>query len=180
MSADLEFDEYVQRADAAIRRGDWESAASQFAQAINHADLPKDGAVRSATHLGYGRAIGVMCHYDEAEKYLLMAKEIADQAGRTTFPVLYELVAISVAQKKYAAAAGYYTQLMPIIEREARAKNAPMVIADANEKFAVALAATGKADEAESRRREAGRIRATGTKAPPGAITPYGTQCPGS
>ena len=69
---------------------------------------------------------------------------------------------------------------MQIIEREARAKNAPMVIADANEKFAVALAATGKADEAESRRREAGRIRATGTKVPPGAITPYGTQCPGS
>ena len=180
IAADLEFDEYVQRADAAIRRGDWESAASQFAQAINHADLPKDAAIRGAMHLGYGRAIGVMCHYDEAEKYLLRAKEIAEKAGRAAFPVGYELGSISVARKKYTAATDYFSQLMPIIEREAQAKGSPAMVADAYEKYAVALAANGKPDEAESLRREAGKIRETGPKALPGAITPYGTQCPKS
>ena len=30
-AADLEFDEYVQRAEAAKKRGDWESVASQTA-----------------------------------------------------------------------------------------------------------------------------------------------------
>ena len=37
-------------------------------------------------------------------------------------------------------------------------------MADAYEKYAVALAATGKADEAAERRREAGRIRETRPK----------------
>ena len=174
----LELDEYLQRADAAKNRGDWESVASQHAQAINHPDLPKTGTLRSAVHLEYGRAMGVLCQYDEAEIYLSRAKEIAEKSAISSFAALYELGAISVAQKKFAAAVGYFSPLVALIERESRIKTSPLAVADAYEKYAVALAATGKPDEAELRRREAGKIRETRPKAPPGTITPYGAKCP--
>ena len=179
VAADLEFDEYVQRANSAKSRADWESAASQFAQAINHPDLPKAGTTRSAMNLEYGRALGVICQFEEAEKYLLRAKEMAETASSSTFPALYELGAIHVVQGKYAGAVGYFSQLLPIIERESRAKTSPLVVADAYEKFALALVATGKAEAGELRRREADKVRETRPKAPPpGTITPYGAQCP--
>ncbi|MEO8103754.1 MAG: hypothetical protein ABI790_14625 [Betaproteobacteria bacterium] len=180
-AAQLEFDEYVQRAQAAVSRGDWESAASQYAQAINHPDLPRDTATRSTVNLEYGRAIGVLCHYGEAEKYLLRAREMVDKANASAFAALIELGAISVAQKKYAEAVGYFSPLLPLIERESRTKSSPRVVADAYEKFALALAATGKTADAESYKRAAAQIRATVPQAvAPGAITPYGTQCPPS
>lgn len=174
-AADLEFDEYLQRAAAARKRGDWESAASQMAQALNHADLPADGATRSMVHLEYGRAMGVLCHYGEAEKYLLRAKELAATAKASLFRPLYELGAASLVQKKYPAAAGYFAAM----EKEARGNLPSWLIADALEKSAAAMAATGKAVEAASRLDEAERMRDAKSPVPaPGSITPYGAQCP--
>ena len=59
---------------------------------------------QSAVHLEYGRVMGVLCQYAESETYLLRAKEIAEKADSATFPALYELGALSVAQKKLAIA----------------------------------------------------------------------------
>lgn len=176
-AVDLELDEYLQRADAARARGDWESVASQIAQAVNHPDLPKTGELRSAAHREYGRAMGVLCQYAEAETYLLRAKAIAESSASSSFLVLYELTAISVAQKKFAAAVDYFSQLAPLIARDSRVKVSALVVADAYEKYATALNATGKSDEADARRRDAGKIRETAPKAAPGTITPYGTKC---
>ena len=174
-AADLEFDEYVQRGNAAQKRGDWESAASQFAQALNHADLPNDDATRSAMNLEYGRAMGVLCHYREAEKYLLRAKAFAESAKGSLFRPLYELGAVSLAQKKYVGAAIYFAAM----EREAREKLSPWLVADALEKTAAAMAASGRSVEASSRLLEADRIRDARPPAPPpGTITPHGAQCP--
>ena len=181
MASDLELDEYLQRANAAKIRGDWESVASQVAQAINHPDLPKTGTIRSGVHLEYGRAMGVLCQYREAEKYLMLAKEIADTSGSAAIGALYELGSVSVAQKKFAAAVGYFSQLVPMIERDSRSKPSPSVIADAYEKLSLALAETGKTEEAQARRGEADKIRQTALKAAlPGMITPYGKLCPKS
>jgi hypothetical protein len=52
-----------------------------------------------------------------------------------------------------------------------------MLVADAYEKFAVALVATGKGGEAELRRRVAAKAREASPKALPGTITPYGAKC---
>ena len=178
-SALLEFDEYLQRADAARTRGDWESVANQYAQAINHPDLPRDGAMRSRVNLEYGRALGVICQFAEAEKFLLRAKDIAEKSQSPMFSVLYELGSISVAQKKYSEASAYFVQLLPLMDRDPQAKNSSLKAADAYEKFAEALAATGKADEAAVRRADAARVRDSKLKpALPGTITPYGAQCP--
>ena len=176
-ASDLEFDEYLQRANAAKNRGDWESVASQVAQAINHPDLPKAGTIRSVVHLEYGRAMGVLCQYEESEKYLLRAKEIAEKAKSPTFSTLYELGALSIAQQKFAGAADYFSQLLPMMEKELRNKSSTLMVADAYEKYAVALTATGISERAESLRREAGKIRQTGAMLPRGALTPYGAHC---
>jgi tetratricopeptide (TPR) repeat protein len=176
-AADLELDEYLQRANAARSRGDWESVASQLAQAINHADMPGNGGVRSAAHLEYGRAMGVLCQYGEAEKYLLLAMEMARKGSGSTVSPLYELGALSVAQKKFGAAVGYFSQLEPMIARESPGRPPAMLVADAYEKHAVALAATGRPEEAQLRRREADRIRETSPKSRSGTITPYGATC---
>lgn len=178
-AAVLELDEYVQRGNAATARGDWQSTASQFAQAINHPDLPKSGNERVQVHVEYGRAVGVLCQYGEAETFLLRAKGIAEASASSTFGVLYELGAISLAQKKLPEAAGYFALLMPVIERESRARVSAAIVADAYEKYSLVLAATGKPEEAEARRREALGIRDKNPKpAPTGAITPYGERCP--
>lgn len=178
VAGDLELDEYLQRANAAKIRGDWESVASQIAQAINHPDLPKTGALRSTVHLEYGRAMGVLCQYREAEKYLLLAKEIADVSGSASIGALYEMGSASVAQKKFATAVAYFSQLVAMIERDSRSKLSPSVVADAYEKYSLALAETGKLEEAQSRRSEADKIRQTAPKAVAGLITPYGKLCP--
>ncbi len=177
-AADLDLDEYLQRASAAKSRNDWESAAGQYAQAINHADLPRDAATRSTMHLEYGRAMGALCQFGESEKYLLRAKEMATTAGGSLFPPLYELASLNTAQKQFVESSAWFSQLMPVIERESRAKSSPRLVADALEKYAVALAATGNADAADSRRREAEKIRAANPQpAALGSITPYGSQC---
>ena len=180
-AATLDYDEYMQRAKAAKSRGDWQSVASQLAQAINHPDQPKGETERALLLLEYGRAIGVLCQFGEAEKYLLRSKVMVEKAGSSPFVALYELGAINVAQQKFAEAAGYFSQFALIAERESRATTSPQLLADGYEKFSIALAATGQTDEAQARRREALGLRETSPKAAPaGSITPYGLKCPKS
>ena len=121
--------------------------------------------------------MGLLCHFEEAGKYLLLAKQIAQQGSVSTFHAVVELGALNVQRKKYAVAAGWYSEMMPMLERESRFKMSPLLLADALEKFAIAFAATEKPTEAESQRRAAAKIRETGLKAPPGTITPYGAKC---
>ena len=180
-AAQLDYEEYMQRGTAAKARGDWQSAASQYAQAINHPDLPKTGVDRVLAHMEYGRAVGVLCQFGEAEIFLLRAKAVAEAGSASAFGVLYELGAISLAQKKYTEAAAYFSLLMPMIERASRAGVSAAVVADAYEKYGQVLAATGKPEEAEVRRRDALMVREKNPKpAPAGTITPYGQKCPGS
>ena len=95
-------------------------------------------------------------------------------------PITYLRLAIAQDnQKKYSDAAGYFSLLMPLIERESRARVSAPLVADAYEKYGLALAETGKPEEAEARRREALVVRQNNPKpAPAGSITPYGEKCP--
>lgn len=178
-AAMLELDEYLHRADASRQRGDWQSVANQLAQALNHPDLPGEGALRGSVHLEYGRAIGVLCQYTEAEKYLQMAADIARRSRKSGFDALYELAAISAARGNFAKAAAYLEQVLPMLQ--APPAPPPQRVADVHDRLATALEAIGKPQEAESQRRQAARIRAGlpgGAAAKAG--TPYGERCPKS
>lgn len=100
----LKFDEYLERAEAARQRGDWQSVASQLAQALNHPDLPTGGQQRSAVHLAYGQAVGVFCQYAEAEKFMQMAKDIALASGRPTFDAVLEMAILHAEQQDFSRA----------------------------------------------------------------------------
>ena len=103
----LELDEYLERAAASRKRGDWQSVASQLAQALNHPHLPSSGMERSTLHLDYGRALGVLCRYDEAEKYMLLARDIARAGGSSAAEALTELAAMNLARGRADAAQQY-------------------------------------------------------------------------
>ena len=178
MAAVLDIEEYLQRASASKRRGDWQSAASQYAQAINHPDLPKAGAERSLVHLEYGRAVGALCQFGEAEKYLLMAREIADRAGSSSFASLYELGGISLAQGKFTDALSYFAQMAPLAAKEPARTVPPQLLADAWEKYAAVLDATGKPDDARQRRQDAQKLRDANPKAAvAGTTIAYAQRC---
>ncbi len=83
-AATLDYDEYMQRAKAAKSRGEWQSAASQFARPSTTRTSQND-TERAQLLLEYGRAIGVLCQFGEAEKYLLRSREIAEKAGSSLF-----------------------------------------------------------------------------------------------
>ena len=180
IAAEAEFDDVnIQRGYAAKKRGDWVSVASQFAAAINNADLPVDGpGGRAVATLEYGRAMGVLCQYAEAEKFLLRAIDMMQKSADGELQVLYELGAVNFVQQKHAETTRYFSQMLASAKRDAAAKRTPWLIADALDKFAVALDATGQAADAKSRREEAAKLREGSTQTvPANTLTPYGRVC---
>jgi tetratricopeptide (TPR) repeat protein len=170
---------HAQAGYSAQGRGDWEMAARQFAQAVVNSDLADaDPRGRATVNYEYGRAMGVVCRYDDSEKYLLRAKDFDEKSGRPPFLPLYELAVLNVYQRKYNQAIAYFQQLMPFIESEKLTTTAPLGVADAYEKWAIALEATGNQAGAEAMRAKAAKIRSENPNAKPlGPGTPYGTRC---
>ncbi len=109
-AAVLELDEYLQRAQASRQRSDWQSVASQMAQAVNHPDLPKTGAERVKVLVGYAQAVGVLCQFDEASRYLQSALALSAGNRNLSADVLDELSALHQAQKQFAQAADHAAQ----------------------------------------------------------------------
>lgn len=176
----LEFDEYLQRADAARQRGDWQSVASQLAQAINHPDIPATGARRSGVHLGYARAVGVFCQYDEAEKYLLLAKEIAQAAGNPTFDAEFERGVMYAARGDFAQAVVILEPLERTAASAAASGPAPQRMVVLQEQLAAALAALNRPEDAARYRERAQALRQRhpeAGRASGDSLTPYGTRC---
>lgn len=170
---------HAQAGYAAQRSGNWDAARRQFAQAVVNADLgDADLSGKSIVNYEYGRALGVTCVYDEAEKYLIRSKTMKEQLNLSPYLALYELGLMNEKQGNYEASANYFAQLIPEMKKEGLQKKYPLGVADAYDRYASALEKTGKANEAALQRKEAGAIRAANPNAQPfGALTPYGSQC---
>lgn len=176
----LEFEDYLQRAEAARQRGDWQSVASQLAQALNHPDLPAKGPQRSAVHLAYGQAVGVFCQYAEAEKFMRLAKDIALAAGRPTFDAMLELAILHASQQDFARALEELGSLVQDADAPSAQVLLPQRLALAHERLAIALVALGRARDAAPHRDRALTLRSkTGGGRQPGEVqsAPYGSQC---
>jgi len=170
---------HTQAGYAALRKGDWDAARRQFAQAVVNADLGgADARGKGVVNYEYGRTLGVTCFYEEAEKYLLRAKELGEQMGVSPHLPLFELGLLSEKQGNYLKAAGYFAQLIPFMEKEGLRTRYPLGVAEAFDHYANALQAIGKTTEAEAQRRQAQAIRTANPDAKPfGSVTPYGTLC---
>lgn len=170
---------HAQAGYAAQKSGNWDAARHQFAQAVVNADLgDADVSGKSIVNYEYGRALGVTCFYDEAEKYLLRSKTMKEQLNLSPYLAHYELGLINEKQGKYDASANYFAQLIPEMKKEGLQNKYPLGVADAYERYANALEKSGKPNEARLQRKEATAIRSANPNAQPfGALTPYGTQC---
>ena len=116
--------------------------------------------------------------WDEAEKYLLRSKQFSEQQIHSPYLSLLELGLLTEKQGKTEQAASYFSQLMPLIEKEVLLSKYPLGVAFAYERYAKALEALGKTTEAKKYRNEASSIRAAIPDAQmSGVATPYGTAC---
>lgn len=170
---------HAQAGYAAKARGDWETARRQFAQAVVNADLgDANPSGKGQVNYEYGRVLGIMCSWEEAEKYLLRSKQFSEQAGRAPYLSLYELGLLNEKRGNAAQAAKYFSELIPQMERANLREQYPLGVADAYERYADALEATGQSVEVKSKRAEARAIRVAHPDAKPfGSVTPYGTAC---
>ena len=170
---------HLQAGISAEKRGDWETARLQFAQAVVNADLG-DGDLhgKAIVNYEYGKALGVRCEYDSAEKYLLRSKSFAELGGEPAYLPLYELGLLNEAQGKSIPAESYFAQLIPIMEKEGLRARYPLGVVDVYERYAAALEGNGKHAEALKQHEEAGQIISENSDAKPaGKPTPYGSRC---
>ncbi|MCV2371370.1 hypothetical protein [Roseateles oligotrophus] len=172
-------DAHAQSGYNAQRNGDWEVARRQFAQAVVNADLGKaEAGGKAMVNYEYGRSLGVTCFWDESEKYLLRSKQFEEDRNHSPYLPLYELGLLTEKQGKSNQAASYFSQLIPLMEKEGLRAKYPLGVADAYERYAFALEATGKFAEAAKNRAEAHTLRAANSEAKPfGQVTPYGSAC---
>ena len=170
---------HAQAGYAAKARGDWDTARRQFAQAVVNADLGgADASGKGQVNYEYGRVLGVMCDWNQSETYLLRSKQFAEASGRSPYLSLYELGLLNEKQGKTTQAAKYFSDLLPLMEKENLRAKYPLGVADAYERYGAALAAAGQPAEAERSLQEARSIRGANPDAKPfGSLTPYGSAC---
>lgn len=170
---------HAQAGYVAQRNNDWDTARRQFAQAVVNADLGgAEAQGKGIVNYEYGRALGVTCFHEEAEKYLLRSKEFQEQLGQSPYLALYELGLLTEKQRQYAKAAAYFSQLIPLMEKAGLQSQYPLGVADAYERYGKALKELGKDAEARLAEQKASSIRVENPDAKPfGRVTPYGTAC---
>jgi len=159
--------------------GDWEAATRHFARAVVNSDLGNaDPRTRAIVNYEYGRGMGVVCEYSEAEKYLLRAIEYDRKAKNPPYLSLFELALVYAHQGKFEEAIQRFSELVTILETEKIKDRYPLGVAEVYERYALALEKVARSSEAETRRSEARAIRTANPAATPfGKLTPYGTRC---
>ncbi len=170
---------YYNAAVKALQANDWANARMYFSRAWGNAMMGNaDTRIISMLRYEYGRASGVMCDWEEAEKALEEAFELDVKSGGPRWMPLVELARMSIAQKKYIKAKKYFERLMPILQEIQAETQDPLGYADLLDDYALVLERTGEQEIAQRHRERARQLR----DAFPGLtahteITPYGRQC---
>lgn len=172
-------DRHTQAGLVAERSGDWTTARSQFAQAVVNADLADANPhAKAIVNYEYGRALGVGCAYESAEKYLLRSKSFAELNHESPYLPVYELGVLSQFRGKAADAQRYFEMLIPLLEIEKLDQRYPMGVVDVYIRYAQVLEENGLTAVATDMRAKADSIRAAHPDAKPiSNVTPYGSLC---
>jgi tetratricopeptide (TPR) repeat protein len=170
---------YVQSARAAVNSGDWENARRRYFLALQNAQWSEAKPEELARlNLQVGRASGVTCKYDAAEKHLNKSYDLDKKADAPTYLALIELARLSLAQSKTLEAVGFFERAMPELETVKLAKKDPIGYAELLEEYAKALSVSGNTSRAKSIAARASEMRAANQgKVGIYAETPYGKQC---
>ena len=126
----------------------------------------------------YGRALGVVCRFEESEEALLKANELDGQAGQPLYYSLTELARLHFDQGNYSLASNYYKKTLTELDKINSRIEAPIAYADILEEYSISLDKTNQTDKAKTLREDASNLRQSN---PSGYSvtdrTPYGSQC---
>jgi len=164
-------------AQAALNKGDWETARMHWAKAVVNAELGNSNPQRLSTlYYEYGRSLGVSCFFEKSETYLNKAKEIDKTHSGPIHMSLLELARLNYDQKKYAQAATYFEQLLPIYNKHNAKTIDPTGVALVLKEYSSALNSIGKKEKAASLEKQATEL-AKSNKPSNTERTPYGAEC---
>lgn len=170
---------YAQTADKAAKSGDWEAARLNWAKAVKNSELGKiNESTLSVFYYEYGRALGVTCFNELAEKYLLKSLHIDEKLTGNTYLPLAELTRLNLDNKDYSEATEYYKKLFPELDKLNASTKAPIAYADMLDEYSYSLLELGLKDKAEKTKFQANKIRSKHSRHY--SITdrtPYGTKC---
>jgi len=164
-------------AQAALSKGNWETARKHWAKAVVNAELGNANPQRlSALYYEYGRSLGVNCFFEKSETYLNKAKEIDKTNSGPIHMSLLELARLNYDQKKYTQSVSHFEQLLPIYNKHNAKAIDPTGVALVLNEYSSALNSIGKKDKASSFKKQATEL-AKSNKPSSTERTPYGTQC---
>ena len=173
---------YWDAAIAARDQGNWSLARSNWSKMIINGDLGGlDQRNMSIAYYEYGRASGILCMWEEAEKGLKKSLEIdRSNSGPIHLPLI-ELARLNFDRGKYGQAAEYFEEAKSIVDSFNAETRDPLGYAEFLDELSESIEKSNADGKTTSYRERADELRAAfpnGTKHTD--RTPYGTQCTAS
>lgn len=172
-------EDYMGAAAAARESGDWEEARRIYARAFQGVNLDQaDHRFKAVLHYEYGRALGVTCHFNEAERQLNLANDLDKHTGGVFYLSLTEMARLNLDQRKYAQALSYLERILAELDPVITARRVPVFYASLLDDYASALAGVDRKKDAEAATRKAAETRGDIPKPQTDPYrTPYGQRC---
>jgi tetratricopeptide (TPR) repeat protein len=149
------YQDYIEAGDQAAASGKLELARSNYARAESNAVIghlsPQE---KEAALFKYGRILGNLCRYDEAEEKFIEANRLNEEVNgvgsERTFGTLVEIGQMNYDIGHYEKAVQYFDKALTIAEKYKLDIQYPGSFADAYTDYADALRHTGNNDRAKA------------------------------
>ncbi len=142
---------YANAGHAAQGRNDWGAARLYWSRAVSateYACLPP--AQLAVFYYEYGRSLGAVCEFAEADSYLKKAMKLDQDSGGDYFTDLTELARLNYDQGKFGEAAAFYELDVAALDRKNAEVTAPAAFLDLLREFSDCLKKTGHDEEAKA------------------------------
>jgi tetratricopeptide (TPR) repeat protein len=170
---------YAKSGFSAAQRGDWDKARDVFGKAVASAEkFEADQRTMAVLYLEYGRALGVVCEFDEARTYIERALAVDEATGGPVHMSHVELARLNRAEHSFEQAEVHYRTAMPMLAKHSIPTVDPIGYAEFLDEYAEVLRRIGREGNAvpldlesiELRRRNPGKSSQV-------SATPYGERC---
>jgi tetratricopeptide (TPR) repeat protein len=152
---------YANAGRAAQGRDDWAGARMYWSRAVAAAESAHVPPAQLAVYdYEYGRSLGAVGAFADAEIYLKKALKLDQENGGDCFMDLTELARLNYDQHKFAGAAAYYEQDIVVLDLKNTETSSPAAFVDLLTEYADCLRQTGREAEARKAEDRIARIKA--------------------
>ena len=171
-------DRYFQQGKHLSSQGNWSEARVAYGRALTNVawgNLPERS--KALYSFNFGRASGVICDWENAEKYLEQAYNIYAKTEPQLHYELIELAQMNDARGNYTKASEYYSKTIIEVEKHNLDKKSPMAHVDTLTRYASVESKLGNNKQSLLLKQKADLIikNNPGKSIPAG--TPYGKFC---